>query len=331
MKKISVYRTSSTDPSYNLALEQFLFEKKAPGEILVILWKNDRAVIVGRYQNVSEEVNLKFAKLHDIHIVRRVSGGGAVYHDLGNLNYSFIVDLKSQDLNYCKDVLRGALAQLGITYEPQGRNDIFIDGHKVSGTAQHIEADKVVYHGTLLINSDLGIMRKVLTRNNKVADTRSTKSRPAKVGNLCDLIPEDICVDIVERAIQEEFGVKDADRVTESDEARINEIIEERYGNEEWNYGFPMEYNQTYFRRFPSGGVRLSSRISDGVIQSMEISGDFIAKKDIGEMEKLFIGLRVDEDIKAILHHRKAGDYIEGISCKDWEELYKGMSMRSIG
>lgn len=320
-----MYRSGSVDPAYNLALEQFLFETKDPGEIRVFLWQNASTVVIGRYQNIFEEVNLDFAKEHGITVVRRVSGGGAVYHDLGNLNYTFLVDFNTEDLKYCRDILEKALGNLGIICEYQGRNDLSVRGYKISGTAEHIERNKRIYHGTLLINTDLNILRQVLTRNNKIARSVSTKSVPMRVKNISELIGREISIDMIEQAIQTEFGAEMIKKETGIRESRIREIMGERYGNERWNYGFPAEYSCTSFHRFPTGGIRLSACVNNGIIRSVKVSGDFIAIGDIQKMEKIFLGHRLDENIMPVLKERNADRYIRGITCEDWQVLYRGL------
>ncbi len=189
MDSVFYYIFDSVDPFYNLALEQLLMELKPKGDIYVLLWQNDNTVVVGRHQNTFEEVDIGFAKQQNIKIVRRNSGGGAVFHDLGNINYSFIVDYSEKDrnLNFClKEILGFVLDKIDIQYNFTGRNDIVTPKGKISGCAVYNTNDKTLFHGTLLVNSNLDILKKVLTRNNKISDNISVKSNNNRVCNISD-------------------------------------------------------------------------------------------------------------------------------------------------
>ena len=148
--------TRSTDPYYNLAFEEYVLTHRTEGDYL-LLWQNDNTVVVGRNQNTAEEINADFVEAHHIRVVRRGTGGGAVYHDLGNLNYSFITDAgEKEKLSFARftEPVVKALCELGLSASASGRNDILVDGCKVSGTAQRLSGDRVLHHGTLLFDSD---------------------------------------------------------------------------------------------------------------------------------------------------------------------------------
>ena len=285
---IKFYRSWNTDSAYNLATEQYLFETKKPEEIIIFLWQNDNVVVVGRYQNVFEEVDIAYANRIGAKIVRRITGGGAVYHDLGNLNYSFIVG-NDEELKSCNGILMNAFNQLGLNAQFEGRNDIFIDGYKISGCASCRENGRVLHHGTLLVNSDLNVLERVLTRSNKIVSSKSVKSKPKQVQNLSSFL-KDISV---ERVIQAICGQEKIIEIENN--ARINELAHSKYSNREWTYGFPPKYSYKNSRKFETGHVCVNADIEAGLIKDVKFSGDFIALRNIEELEEQLKGYSISE------------------------------------
>lgn len=311
--RIKFFRSTSYDPFYNLALEEYLFNKKKAGEIYIYLWKNNKTVVIGRYQNVYDEVDLQYAQENGIKIVRRITGGGAVYHDLGNLNYSFITDSDSGDIDKCLALLRYILSEYGIECASQGRNDITVNGYKVSGTARHIAKGKLLYHGTLLLNSDLNILDKVLTRKMKIADSKAKRSISRKVANLSDLARQNITAkDIVQRFIRQ---IGEAEEIAKDNET-VQQLARSKYETTDWNYGFQPYYNYRETRRFQGGTLSITAHIDKGIIKSIQFNGDFFALKSIKELETKIKGAVVNE-LVARLQEIDAGSYIQGISIED--------------
>ncbi|MBQ9421818.1 MAG: lipoate--protein ligase [Lachnospiraceae bacterium] len=178
--------TGSTDPAYNLAFEEYVLNHRADGDYL-LLWQNDNAVIIGQNQNTPEEINEAFVRAHGIKVVRRMTGGGAVYHDLGNLNYSFITDYNEDadvSIGRFTDAVVGALRSLGLDAESSGRNDILVGGKKISGTAQRISGHRILYHGTLLFDSDPEMIAGALHADPAKFASKSTKSVRSRVGGI---------------------------------------------------------------------------------------------------------------------------------------------------
>ncbi len=317
---IKFLRSWNTDPAHNLASEQILFETKKPEEIIIFLWQNNNTVVVGRYQNVFEEVNTAYAHSVNAKIVRRITGGGAVYHDLGNLNYSFIVE-NDGELKSCKTLLKNAFNKLGLNVKFEGRNDIFIDGYKISGCASCRENGKILYHGTLLVNSDLDVLERVLTRNNKIF-SKSVKSNPKRVKNISSFI-SNINIETVIKA------VCGGEKILEvADSHRTAELINNRYANDKWTYGFPPGYVYRNARHYGSGQVCVNADIQDGRIRDIKFSGDFIALRNIEELENSLINKVFSSSLKNFLDIHGNG-FILGLQGSDIALLFENAIIKN--
>ena len=181
--------SKSYDPFHNLALDEYCFTIKKRGDTFILLWQNEKSVVIGRYQNPYEEINFDFARENNIKVARRNSGGGAVYQDLGNLNYSIIADFDPEyDIKRLSKPMITTLGNLGVNAQFQGRNDIYCGGYKISGNAQYTRSNKILHHGTLLVETDLAVLSEVLTSKTKFDDSSSSKSIKKKVCNLNSLL-----------------------------------------------------------------------------------------------------------------------------------------------
>ena len=194
MEPILYFETQSTDPAYNLAFEEYILTHFREGNIL-ILWQNENAVIIGRNQNTEEEINKSFVDAHDIHVIRRNTGGGAVYHDLGNLNYSFIADADSVDRAATQLFISpvvNALKDLDLNASFSGRNDILISDRKISGTAQQLSKGRLLLHGTLLFDSNPEMISGALNPDPTKFQSKSVKSVRSRVGNIRSFLHQDM-------------------------------------------------------------------------------------------------------------------------------------------
>ena len=256
------YRGISTDPYLNLAAEQFLLDTEEEEEIF-LLWRNSRSVILGRNQNAYAEVNLPFVEEHGIPVVRRLTGGGAVFHDLGNLNFTFIVPrARCPELDFARFVLPVAqvLRELGVPAELSGRNDLVADGRKISGNAQCVWRDHVLHHGTLLVSADLSFMNGALRADADKLKSKGIKSVRSRVGNLSEYLPG-IDAEGLARRLEDHFlGGGAAERTDFSEEQRagIEALAREKYRTWEWNFGVSGTFGRQVKRRFPYGSVELS-------------------------------------------------------------------------
>lgn len=293
----------STDPEFNLALEQFVFDEMDRGKEYFMLWQNDNAIIVGKNQNTIEEINQQYVKEHGIKVVRRLSGGGAVYHDLGNLNFTFIVDgedASNMDLHsFCQPIAR-ALNQLGVPAEVNGRNDITIEGRKFSGNSQYIRDKRIMHHGTMMFDSDLSVVSACLNVSKDKIESKGVKSVRSRVTNIREYLAEDITLQQYKELLirfMEEEGAMEHHVFTPEELARAQEIKEARYGRWEWNYGYSPRYRLRKERRVEGcGKILVSMDVKDGCVENIEFYGDYFGNGDTAELAGLLKGARMERE-----------------------------------
>ena len=297
---IHYLETGSTDPCYNLALEQHVLEQRREGDWL-ILWQNQNTVVVGLNQNTAEEINASFVEAHGITVVRRMTGGGAVYHDLGNLNYSFIRDVgNAEELTigrFTEPVCR-ALASLGVQAATSGRNDILVDGKKISGVAQRIVKGRILHHGTLLFDSDPAMIAGALRADPAKFTSKSAKSVRSRVGNLRDYLPEGIDLprfwELLLQELTRDGLIREALSPDELQEVR--RLADEKYRSWDWTYG-RSPYSQYHSRRrFPGGTLEAYMSLHAGRIEDISFFGDFMATAPLDGLTEALRGVRLDAE-----------------------------------
>ena len=234
---------STTDPAFNLALEQYVFDRMPRDRGYFMLWRNDNAIIVGRHQNTLAEINEDFVRDRGVWVVRRLSGGGAVYHDLGNLNFTYIVDAAQGprvDLRlFCQPVAE-ALRSLGVDARVNGRNDITIDGRKFSGNAQYVREGRVMHHGTIMFDSDLTVLGQALQVSREKIETKGVRSVRSRVTNVRPYLPPEVTMDLFKARILESVSRgRPMERydLTAEDAVQVEDLRRRRYDTWEWNYG----------------------------------------------------------------------------------------------
>ncbi|VAW43568.1 Lipoate-protein ligase A [hydrothermal vent metagenome] len=287
------------DPKLNLAIEEHLLRNVRLTEPVLLFYINEPAVIIGRNQNTVEEIDPDFIRENNIHVVRRLSGGGAVYHDLGNLNFSFITQGKQDLHNFGKFVqpVIAVLGQLGVTAVLQGKSDIFVDGKKVSGNAQYAAAGRMFSHGTILFNTSIKNMLQAINPRQLTIESNAVQSVRTFVTNIQEHLPEKMDIMQLRQALLDGiFGGKDIPTypLSEEDWGQIREISAQRYMNWEWNYGRSPASTIQKSERLSVGKVDTHIAVEKGHIQAIKIYGDFSGQQDISELETQLIGLRYD-------------------------------------
>ena len=276
----------NTDPRYNLALEQVVFDRLDRGSSYCMLWRNDNAVIVGKHQNTSAEINAAFVNAHNISVVRRLSGGGAVYHDLGNLNYTFIAD-NDGAVNFaafCRPVQQ-ALASFGVPAEISGRNDMTAEGKKISGNAQYMRDSRIMHHGTLLYDSNLEVLCDALHVTGDKIESRGIKSVKSRVTNIRPFMKADMPVTEFRAALRRYlFDAFDMQEyiLSAGEEAEVEKLKDSVYSQWSWNYGASPPYNIRKARRIEGcGNIEILLDVGKGgIINHIVFYGDFFGNDD---------------------------------------------------
>lgn len=299
----------SHDPRTNLAIEEYILRNPDCAEDGVFLYINEPSIIIGRNQNPLEEVNLQYAEAHHIHIVRRLSGGGTVYHDLGNLNFSFITKNRKEDFHNFKKftapVIR-VLQRMGVDAQLNNRNDIVVDGLKISGNAQYITIGRMLTHGTLLFQSDLSSMAEALKAKDTDIHSKSIKSVRSQVANISDFLKEPMDMEsfrlrLLEGILEEGKGISSY-RFSEDDWARIKQISADHYQAWEWNFGRSPRFSIQKQHRYRGDKIEVRLDVEDGLIRSIKFYGVPSSEEDTADLEKALTGVRYErQNIQAAL------------------------------
>lgn len=289
------------DPRLNLAFEEYLLRHVASEQPLLLFYVNEPSVIIGRNQNTIEEIDPDYVAAHNIHVVRRLSGGGAVYQDLGNLNFSFVTNGKEDLHNFAKftEPVVSVLRSLGVAAELRGRSDIFAEGRKISGNAQYATIDRMFSHGTLLFDTDLGEMLRAINPRRAKIESKAVHSVRSVVANIRELLPHDMALgDLKAALLRGIFGQGPIPKLelTAADWNRIEGIAAARYNLWSWNYGRSPQFNVQKSARFPAGKVDARIDVVDGRIQNIRLFGDYSGKIDVAELEAYLIGVPYDRE-----------------------------------
>ncbi|MBO6417230.1 lipoate--protein ligase [Enterococcus gallinarum] len=325
----------NNDPRINLAIEIFLLQEMNVDEPILLFYINEPSIIIGRNQNTIEEINKDYVDAHGIHVVRRFSGGGAVYHDFGNLNFSFIMpdDGNSfRDFEKLTKPIVQALHEMGVEgAQLKGRNDLVIDDMKFSGNAMYATNGRMFAHGTIMFDSDINeVVNALKVRKDKI-ESKGIKSIRSRVTNIKPFLPKDK-QDMTTEAFREEillkiFGVDSVDQVktytlTEEDWVKINEISDKYYRNWDWNYGKSPAFDIERRKRFPIGSIEVRFNVQEGKITEAKIYGDFFGLGDIADVEQAFIGTRYDKSaLKDVIDQIDVKKYFGNITPEDLLEL----------
>ena len=318
-------KNPETNPYFNLAAEEYVL--KNFNENCFMLWRNRPSIIVGKHQNTLAEINIDYVKENNIDVVRRLSGGGAVFHDLGNLNFTFIKNVNKEGTlvdfkKYTQPVI-AVLNHLGVDAKFEGRNDIMINGRKVSGNAEHVFKRRVLHHGTLLFSSVMADLSQALKVNPLKYQDKGVKSVRSRVTNISEHLPHKMSVIEFHDKIFNFMVDSEEDAVlyeyTPEDIKNINQLVEKKYKTWEWNFGYSPKYNFEKLIRTNGGNLEIHLNVEKGIIVDLKIFGDFFGEKDIVEIEKLLINKKHHEkEIRQILEKIDFKKYFHNISITEF-------------
>lgn len=314
---------------FNIASEEFLLTK-FPTEDIFLLYINAPSIIVGKFQNTLAEINLDYVNDNNIKVVRRLSGGGAVYHDLGNLNFSFHTLLGTNDFldfgEFTSPIIK-ILKDWNINANLEGRNDLLVDGKKFSGNAKLAKAGKMIQHGTILFNSEMSVLSNALKVNPLKFIDKATKSNRQRVTNLIDFLPTGATIEVLKQKLIDEI-LKDFNgkvyNLTDQDIQEIEKLAKEKYETWDWNFGFSPNYNFKKAIKIPAGFIEIHLDVEKGIIKKAKIFGDFFASKSIEELEDLLIDEKHDiENLNQVLSKINITDYFGKVTVDEILELFK--------
>jgi len=282
------------DPYFNIAAEEYVL-KEFSDEVFM-LWQNEPCIIVGKHQNTLAEINLDYVSEQKIPVVRRITGGGTVFHDLGNLNFTFIKNGENEKLvNFRKftEPIIEVLIKIGIEVRFEGRNDLTINGRKFSGNAEHVHKNRVLHHGTLLFSSELNNLTNALKVDPSKFRDKAVKSVRSRVTNISEHLikPMDVVEfkNLIQDHLNEKFGDIAFYQFTESDKSRINQLVEEKYGTWDWNFGYSPQYNFRRQFKADGGNIEINLDVKNGIIENAKIYGDYFSLHDTAEIEELLV------------------------------------------
>ena len=315
-------------PPYNLAMEEVML-CGGNNEDVAMLWRNSPAVIIGRNQNAVAEIDLDFIRDNNVSVVRRMTGGGAVFHDLGNINFTFIQKCDDSAFNnYDRFTLpvRDYLRSIGAECELSGRNDLTLDGMKISGNAQTVKNGRILHHGTLLFDADMSWLSGALRVRDIKVESRGIKSHRSRVTNIAAHLESRMSpVEFLEGMLDYfEKNMPDAYRkdVTEEEDAAAKKLVGEKYGRWEWNFGESPKFDMHNAVKYDFGIVEASVSVEDGAIVATRLNGDFFGRKDVAELERALTGARHERDsVKQALAGLDIGEYISGMTADELAAL----------
>ena len=312
-----------TDPYFNLAAEEYVLKNFT--EDCFMLWRNAPSVIVGRHQNTLAEINPDYVKQNKIKIVRRLSGGGAVFHDLGNINFTFVENVRNnQPINFQKytQPIIAVLRSLNIDARFEGRNDLVIGGKKFSGNAEHVFCGRVLHHGTLLYASELADLSGALNVNSTKFTDKAVKSVRSRVTNISSHLKEPLEPETFRTMLLDYMIDNYPDcrlySYTDADIAAISTLRDEKYTTWEWNFGQSPDYNMVNNLRTGGGLLEVHLDVQNGIINHVRIFGDFFHIGDMTELEQSLAGTPHNEiNIRRKLAQTHLSDYLVNISADE--------------
>ena len=320
-------KNPSTNPYYNMAFDEYCLESLPIDEPVFFLWKNRPAVIVGFNQEVNTEVNLDYLKENGIDLVRRVTGGGAVYHDLENLNYTIVGRSEDLERDYPEyaSLLAKALQTLGVPATLSGRNDILVEGRKVSGFAKRVCKNRLMVHGTLMYNVDVDVLTHVLNPSTTKLQSKGIASVRSRVANLCDYLPEIPDIQSFSQRLEEILSNNYTDteyQLTETDLANIQRLTDKKFATWEWNYGRSPKATLVHSARLACGTVEIHLTLAENRIASCRFGGDFLGNLPASDVEKALTGIPYEiNEIRKCLSKIEINRYFDRVLVDDLLEM----------
>lgn len=295
VEKITYIESNQCNPYKNLAVEEYLLLHCAKDQCIFYLWQNQNTVVIGRNQNAWKECLVSKLEEEKGYLVRRLSGGGAVYHDLGNLNFTFLVAKDNYDVEKQLRVIILALEKLGVHAEKSGRNDILVDGKKFSGNAFYEKGSHCYHHGTLMIHVNISELSKFLTVSKEKLASKGVSSVKSRVTNLTEFLPEltiDQLKHVLKDAFEEVYGLQAETIAVEDLDAEAIEKGREHFSSWEWIYGKKLEFQQEWGHRFSWGNLTVQMEVSAGIIRDAVIYSDALHTDVILAMPQYLKGIR---------------------------------------
>jgi len=324
---MKIVLNENTNLSFNMAAELYLMEHF--DEDIFMLWRASPSVLIGKNQNTYQEIHLDYVKENNIDVVRRKSGGGTVFCDLGNTNFAFISsDTKAfSDFSRFTTPIIQVLNNLQVPAEFSGRNDLTIEGKKFSGNAQYKNKNRLLHHGTLLFDADLSQLSKSLHPHKLKLQSKGISSVKSRVTNISNYLKSPLNIIEFRQMINEHIHktVKGASYYTFNyeDIKEINKIKEKIFDDWEWNYGNSPKFSGNNTKKFPGGTVTISFNVKKALITACQFTGDFFSKKDVKDIEKELINCPYDYDsIHQLLNQIDIKDYFSSISAEDLSTLF---------
>jgi lipoate-protein ligase A len=317
------------DPRINLAIEEYALKHLDINETYLLFYINEPSIIIGKNQNTIEEINTKYVEDQQIHVVRRLSGGGAVYHDKGNLNFSFITKDDGNSFHNFKkftEPVVEALKKLGVNAELSGRNDLMAEGRKISGNAQFSTKGRMFSHGTLLFDSEIENVVSALRVKKDKIESKGIKSIRNRVANISEFLEQKVTVEefremLLRYIFDGEENITEY-KLTEKDWETIHQISKERYQSWDWNYGKSPKFNLQHSHRFPVGQIDVRLEVNKGKIDACTIYGDFFGVGDVQEVQEKLTGVRYEKaSIEQALEDIDIPHYFGNITKEEFVEL----------
>lgn len=311
--------SESTEANFNFALEKYAMSNLNLADDYFLFWRTEPTLMIGKFQNALQEINMDYVKENKVNVVRRITGGGTIYTDMNGWQFSFITkNPKSQHIDFAKytQPILDALASIGIKAELSGRNDLLIDGRKFSGNAQYKSRDVNLHHGSLLFDTNIENMVRALTVDDEKIISKGIKSVKSRVTNIAEHLNQSLTSEGF-RDLMIDYLTKDMSTydLTDKDLKAIQKIKSEQFDTWEWNYGKSPKFNLTKEKRFAGGKLSISCSVEKGILKNIEFYGDFFEQKDLSTLKEKLIGTSYNEhSISTVLKRAHADAAIYDIT-----------------